>query len=634
MSEGKIKCQYGLWESPVTAASISGGLGFEDVQWAENGALVWLENRSDRGVIVVKQDGDDAFRELNSDYSVRAKVGYGGGDFCVGHGKVYFIESDSRRIYMQALISGSAQAITPAFGRMASPTVSPDGRWVVFVHSYEGQDSLAIVDSQGGYWPQKLISGDDFYMQPTWSSDGGMLSWIAWDHPNMPWDGTFLRIGEIVPAESGLPVIKNVETIAGDSGTSVFQPQFSPDGGCVAYISDEPGWWHIHLRNLKSGEIQQITTGDAEHGSPAWVQGLRMYGFSPDSQKIIYIKNEAGFYSLWYYDLILKTHHKIPVDPQYSYLSQISIGDDGIALLASGGKTPDRVIIFQPGTDWGEAPVEIVRRGTSEELTVKDCSSPEPVRWRGMDDGIVFGLYYPPTSIKYEGIGKPPLIVYIHGGPTGQSTSEFNPRAQFFTSRGYAVLEVNYRGSAGFGREYRDKLRRNWGVFDVEDAVSGAQHLIDENLVDKERLVILGGSAGGFTVLKTLEDYPAFFKAGVCLYGVSNQFTLAAETHKFEAFYSVSLLGPLPEASELYRERSPAFFVDRIEDPIAIFQGEDDVVVPRSQSDEVVLSLQSRGIPHIYHVYPGEGHGFRKSETIKHFYDQVEKFLRQYVIFT
>lgn len=251
-----------------------------------------------------------------------------------------------------------------------------------------------------------------------------------------------------------------------------------------------------------------------------------------------------------------------------------------------------------------------------------------------MDDGNVFGLYYPPTSIKFEGVGKPPLIVYIHGGPTGQSTSKFNPRAQFFTSRGYAVLEVNYRGSAGFGRAYRDKLRRNWGVFDVEDAVSGAQHLIDENLVDKERLVILGGSAGGFTVLKTLEDYPGFFKAGICLYGVSNQFTLAAETHKFEAFYSVSLLGPLPEASELYRERSPAFFVDRIEDPIAIFQGEDDVVVPRSQSDDVVLSLQSRGIPHIYHVYPGEGHGFRKSETIKHFYDQVEKFLLQYVIFS
>jgi dipeptidyl aminopeptidase/acylaminoacyl peptidase len=226
------------------------------------------------------------------------------------------------------------------------------------------------------------------------------------------------------------------------------------------------------------------------------------------------------------------------------------------------------------------------------------------------------------------------LVVRVHGGPTSQSRSNFNPQAQFFTSRGYAVLDVNYRGSTGYGRPYRNKLRGSWGIYDVQDAVSGGRFLSEQGRVDGERLVIMGGSAGGFTVLKALEDFPGAFKAGICLFGVSNQFTLAAETHKFEARYSDTLLGPLPEAASIYRERSPIFFIDQIKDPIAIFQGEEDIVVPRNQSDEVAASLQRRGVPHVYHVYPGEGHGFRKAETIEHFYQAVERFLRQYVIYS
>ena len=224
--------------------------------------------------------------------------------------------------------------------------------------------------------------------------------------------------------------------------------------------------------------------------------------------------------------------------------------------------------------------------------------------------------------------------MHVHGGPTSQGTSAFNPQLQFFTSRGFAVLEVNYRGSTGYGRDYRNMLRGSWGIYDVQDSVSGARYLGEQGKVDGSRLVVMGGSAGGFTVLKAMEDFPGFFKAGICLYGVSNQFTLAAETHKFEARYSDSLLGPLPEAAAIYRDRSPIFFADKIIDPIAIFQGEVDVVVPRSQSDEVVENLQRRGVPYIYHVYPGEGHGFRKAETIEHFYQAVERFLRQYVIFS
>jgi dipeptidyl aminopeptidase/acylaminoacyl peptidase len=225
------------------------------------------------------------------------------------------------------------------------------------------------------------------------------------------------------------------------------------------------------------------------------------------------------------------------------------------------------------------------------------------------------------------------LIVNVHGGPTSQVRTSFNPRAQFFASRGYAVLEVNYRGSSGYGRAYRDMLRGNWGVFDVQDAVSGAGALADLGRVDGSKRVIIGGSAGGFTVLKALEDYPGYFTAGICLYGISNQFTAAADTHKFEARYSDLLLGPLPEAAAVYRERSPIFFAEKIQDPVAIFHGENDQVVPRVQSDEIVASLRRRGVPHIYHVYPGEGHGFRKGETIEHLYRTIEKFLTEYVIY-
>ena len=258
---------------------------------------------------------------------------------------------------------------------------------------------------------------------------------------------------------------------------------------------------------------------------------------------------------------------------------------------------------------------------------------PQPITWLGMDDEPVYGLFYPPQNPRYAGKALPPLVVYVHGGPTGQRTASFSPSTQFFTSRGYAVLEVNYRGSAGYGRVYRNKLRLNWGIYDVQDSVSGARFLVEQGLVDAGKLVILGGSAGGFTVLKALQDYPGFFKAGVCLYGIANQFS-ALDTHKFEARYMDSLLGTLPESAEVYRQRSPIFFVDQIRDPIALFQGEDDMVVRRDQSDDMVAALRQRGVPHIYHLYPGEGHGFRKPETIEHYYKTVEQFLHQYVIYT
>jgi dipeptidyl aminopeptidase/acylaminoacyl peptidase len=475
-------------------------------------------------------------------------------------------------------------------------------------------------------------------MQPAWHPDGRHIAWIAWDFPNMPWDGTFLRVGTLSTVTEdapGLPALEQVATIAGDETTSIFQPEFSPDGRLLAYVSDATGWWQLYVYDLESGEHRQLTFIEAEHGAPAWVQGVRTYGITPDSQKLVFIRNQEGINSLWQLELDTGAEAPLPLDETYSSLDGIAVSPDGreVALLASGARQPARVIRFRlPGS--AAARVQVLRRATAEDLPPETYSEPEPRRWAGHDGETVHGLFYPPHNLGFAGIGKPPLVVSVHGGPTSQARSAFNPRSQFFTSRGYAYLDVNYRGSTGYGRAYRDQLRGNWGIFDVQDAVSGARGLVEAGTVDGSKLVIIGGSAGGYTVLQALVDFPGFFKAGICLYGISNQFTAATETHKFEQSYSDLLLGPLPEAAEIYRQRSPINFADKIQDPVAFYQGEEDVVVPRNQSDEMVASLQRRGVPHIYHVYPGEGHGFRKAENIAHLYQTIEAFLQQYVIFT
>jgi dipeptidyl aminopeptidase/acylaminoacyl peptidase len=608
------------------------GIDFSDVAWNEDGTLVWREARSERGVLVVQPPGEQAIRDLNADYSVRAGVGYGGGDFTVGRGSVFFVEAESGRLYRQTLQGGRARAITPAYGSAAAPTVSPDGQALLYVHSYENQDVISVVDCAGEHWPQKLVSGDDFYMQPCWHPDGERLAWIAWNHPNMPWDGTTLNIANVVRHSNGnvLPTLGEVSTVAGDEDTAIFQPEFSPDGRYLAFVSDESGWWQIYLYDIESGEYHQLTSGAAEHGNPAWVQGMRTYGFDPQGDRLYFIRNQDGFKSLWSLDLATGGQTQLSVSAKYTWMEQISVAPVGgqVALLASGGRIPKRVLDYDL-----EEGTRLLRRSSPEDLPPEAYAPPQAITWKGIDSGEVHGLYYAPNNQAFEGIGLPPLVVLIHGGPTSQRGAHFDPGVQFFTSRGYAVLQVNYRGSTGYGRAYRDALKGNWGVYDVQDAVSGARHLARQGMVEEGKMVIMGGSAGGFTVLKALEDYPGTFRAGVCLYGVANQFNLAAETHKFEEHYLDSMLGPLPEAADLYRERSPINFADQIQDPVAIFQGEDDKLVPKSQSDEIVAALEKNGIPHEYHLYEGEGHGFRKSETVEAFYTAVEKFLQRYVIY-
>ena len=627
MSQQKILKQFGLWPSQISSKRLSRGISFSDVAWDHDGTLVWRESRSGQGMLVVQPPDGSAARDLNSDFAISAGVGYGGGDFTVGHGDVYFVEKESKRIYRQPTRVGTARAITPAFGAAASPAISPSGEYMLYVHTYEREDSLAIVDTAGESWPQKLVSGDDFYMQPCWHPDSEHIAWIAWNHPQMPWDGTRLRVARL-QADSWQ--VSKTTTVAGDENTSIFQPQFSPDGQYLAYVSDKSGWWQLYVYDLKKKEHRQLTNEEVEHGIPAWVQGMRTYGFSPNGEKIFYTRIQSGFNTLWEVEMSNAKNKQIALDEEFTWLEQIAVNPSQVklALIASGGSTPTRVISFSV-----EDGTRIWRRSTPEDLPPSTYTSPEAISWKGMDGEDVHGLFYSPQSDQFKGIGNPPLITLIHGGPTSQRGASFYANVQFFTTRGYAVLQVNYRGSTGYGRAYRDKLRGSWGIYDVEDAVSGVRHLADQGYVDKDRQVIMGGSAGGFTVLKALEDYPGVFKAGVCMYGVANQFTLVADTHKFEERYSDSLLGPLPDAAEIYRQRSPIFFADKIQDPIIVFQGEDDKVVPQAQSDAIVEALRRNGVPHEYHLYAGEGHGFRKAETVEHFLNAVERFLKEHVIF-
>jgi dipeptidyl aminopeptidase/acylaminoacyl peptidase len=320
---------------------------------------------------------------------------------------------------------------------------------------------------------------------------------------------------------------------------------------------------------------------------------------------------------------------QLPGLETYADLAQPAVSPDGrLALLASGPRVTDRLVTYDPAT--GQHAV--VARSSGETIDFQWLSEPKPITWVSTDGESAHGLFYAPAP-KLSSSGQPPLIVRVHGGPTSQSDMSFASQVQFFASRGYAVLDVNYRGSTGYGRAYMLALREQWGLRDVQDTVSGAQHLAAQGLVDPQRMVIMGGSAGGYTVLQTLIHHPGVFKAGICLYGVSNLFTLASDTHKFEARYLDSMIGPLPETADRYRERSPIFGAERIKDPIAVFQGDQDQVVPLDQAETVVAALRRSGTPHEYHVFAGEGHGWRKAETVASFYELVLRFLKQYVLF-
>ena len=611
----KTKTNYGLWESNLLPTDASGQKRFLDLK-ARNNTLVWAESRGSASVIVAKT-GNDAPNDVSTGVGVRGGVGYGGGEFDVFENIVAFSGANGR-IYTVNLDHGKPVAISPPFGSTASPTFSPDGKHVAYVHTEDDVDVVAAVPTDGSAWPKIVAQGADFYNNPTWSPDGNSLTYVCWDKPNMPWDSSRL---EQTTLDGERKVIFEQNAVA--------QPHYSPNGKRLAFVSDaEPastapeagGRWQIFVQD-SGGEIRQITNEEMDFGGPAWVQGIRYFDWI-DDENLLAIATKNGQWNAFVVNVDACSSTKIEGLEKYAFLSQPVAFDDGFAFVASAPKiTPRIVSISKTGS------VTVIQRAAAERFSESQFAQMQPKSWTF--EGIeVFGNYYAPTNDCFESDGLPPAIIMIHGGPTSQRSAAFSFQNQFFTSRGYAVLDVNYRGSTGYGREYMQALYGNWGVSDVDDAVSAADFLAKEKLADPKKIIIMGGSAGGYTVLQSLVNSDTF-AAGVCLYGIGNLFTLAAGTHKFEASYNDIPLGALPEANDIYRDRSPLFHAEKIKSPLIIFHGRKDLAVPFEQAENLVKKLTSK---HEFHIYDNEGHGWRNPETIEHFYNHTLSFLESHVI--
>lgn len=609
---------FGTWASPISAALLGYKKRLDDVQFSPDGkTLVWSEGRSGQTVLVARR-GADAPRDLFSDLSVRPGVGYGGGGFAVHNDFVIFAANG--RLYRQSLTSGRPYPITPAFGGLASPAISPDGQWVAFVHTYESRDVLAVVPSDGAEWPIIAARGADFYMQPVWHPAGGWLAWVEWDFPNMPWDGTRLMLARWQDQH-----LSETQHLAGDAETPIFQPAFAPDGSHLSYLAQDGEWDTLYIQPLPAGTPRALH-GEAVLMTPAWVQGMRTYAWQ-NAETLAVIQNDKGFARLQTVSLDgeIRTLDSAP----YTWLAQPHSAPDGtLVCVASSSRIPDRIVSRSAGGEW-----RIEARSESESVPAEALPEVQPIQWQAEDGTTIHALYYPPTSPTFSDEGLPPAIVSIHGGPTSQRVANYNPYAAYFATRGYAYLEVNYRGSTGYGRSYMKALYGRWGEVDTQDAAGAARALAEQGLADPQRIAIMGGSAGGYTVLNALIQYPGVFKAGVDMYGVSNLFTLNMDTHKFEQHYNDKLVGTLPAAAEKFRAWSPVFHADKIRDAVAVFQGAEDRVVVPDQSESIVAALRANHVPHIYHVYEGEGHGWRKRETIMDFYPRVERFLLENMLF-
>ena len=520
MSPEKQNKPFGTWPSPITPELIGGSVRFSDVQWAPGSErLVWCQSLSGKTSLLT-QLGSDAPYELSAGFNPSGGVGYGGGEFCAGLDGAVFADKDGR-LYFAPYGPGSPRPLTPAFGSSASPKLSPAQDRVLFVHTYEERDVLALVRLDGQSWPRVFASGADFYMQPAWSPNGKAAAWVEWDHPNMPWDGTRLMFAAL---DEGGDAIAEVHQLDGSSLTPTFQPEFSPDGRYLAYLRNQGEWDQLVLFDTHSGEKRVLLDG-LSLLPPAWVQGSRAIAWAQNSLSIVFLENRQAKVFLQKVDISTGTAQPIETD-SFTNLEQLSLSASGaLALIAQSPSLPARIIILQAGQ------TRVAARSRADDLFPADLPVAREVDWISSDGARVYGTYYAPANRNYTAEGLPPMVVYIHGGPTSATRIGFDLDTAFFTSRGYAYLDVNYRGSTGFGRSYREALRGNWGKLDLQDAVEGARAVVNMGLADPSRLIIKGGSAGGYTVLNALIHYPGFFKAGLCSYGVSNLFTLEMDTH-------------------------------------------------------------------------------------------------------
>jgi dipeptidyl aminopeptidase/acylaminoacyl peptidase len=620
---------YGEWKSPITSDLIVEQITtLSEVRLVEN-SIYWLEGRpQEQGRSVIVRAGSDgtATDITPAGFSARTRVHeYGGASWLVGGGTCIFSNFADQRLYRQRIGQSDPEPLTPAPSSPRHHLRYSDGvldngrrRWIGVRedHTGEGEPVNAIVaidlDEPGTSPGRVIVRGHDFFCSPRLSPDASRMMWLAWDHPNMPWNGTTLYLADI--GADGAPA--GARVVAGGTSVSVFQPEWSPDGSEIIFVSDHTGWWNLYACEIATGTTRPLCPMQAEFGVPQWNFGMSTYAFA-GARKILCAYTKAGLGQLAILDLAGGSLHAIETE----FTEFGSVRADGDHVVFRGGAADRPTSIVELDLVLGQ--YRVLKRATDlldrTQLRIADyLTKVEPVEFPTTGGRTAFGLFYPPRNPDYVGNTdeRPPLLVKCHGGPTSAASSTLNLGTLFWTSRGIAVLDVNYGGSTGFGREYRERLKLNWGMVDVDDCVSGAKFLGQQGLVDSKRVVISGGSAGGYTTLAALA-FRDFFHGGASYYGVSDLTALARDTHKFESRYLDWLIGPYPEEEARYRERSPVYHADRLSKPVIFFQGAEDAVVPPNQTEVMVDALRRNGNAVGYFLFAGEQHGFRQAANIK-----------------
>jgi dipeptidyl aminopeptidase/acylaminoacyl peptidase len=612
--------EYGFWKSPITSEVIVA----ESIRLGQialsGGDIYWTEGRPREGgrYAIVRRTPEGATHEVTpGPFNARTRVHeYGGGGFWVDGSTVFAVNYADQRLY-RAEAGQALRPITPAVEwRYADGIADRRRNRLIAVredHTRAGSEAvnteavntIVAIDLAGDRGQTVLASGADFYSDPRLSPDGTRLAWLEWRHPNMPWDGTELWVAEILADGS----LGEPRRAAGGPQESVFQPQWSPDG-LLHFVSDRSGWWNLYREN--GGEAEPLAAMEADFGLPQWILGRSTYAFESDRSIVCaYLQN--GESRLARVDTASKKLE--PIESPYTDIEDVRSGSGRVVFKGGAPAEPTSIVELDPKT----GKTQVLRRSFEpREDLQRYFSVPEAIEFPTTNGLTSHGFFYAPRNPDFTPPPgeKPPLLVVSHGGPTSATSSSLSLLIQYWTSRGFGVLDVNYGGSTGYGRAYRQRLNGQWGVVDVDDCTNGALYLAEQGRADRARLAIRGGSAGGYTTLAALA-FRDVFRAGASYYGVSDNEALARDTHKFESRYLDSLIGPYPEARDLYRERSPIHAVERLSAPVIFLQGSEDKIVPPNQAELMVDALRKKGLPVSYLLFEGEQHGFRRAENIQ-----------------
>jgi dipeptidyl aminopeptidase/acylaminoacyl peptidase len=612
MSKPRV-APYGSWKSPITSDLIVAAATKLRQIVLDGEEVFWTEMRPAEGgrYVVVRRSPDGRTADVTPPpFNARTRVHeYGGGAAVVADGVVYFSNWEDQRIYSQDP-GDRPRPITPQ-GPLRYADGVVDGRRGRLIcvredHTVAGEPANTLVGLglDGGGAAHVLVSGNDFYASPRLSPGGSQLAWLTWNHPNMPWDGTELWVGEL-RADGSLGSKKRV---AGGVDESIFQPEWSPDG-VLYFVSDRTGWWNLY--RWRDGRVEPVVQMEAEFGRPQWLFGMSTYAFASPSRIICTYTNQGAWRLA---SLDVATGGLDLIETPYTEIEYVRAAPGRAVFLAGSLAEPASVVQL----DLATGQLGVLRRSSQVAVASGYLSSPRAIEFPTEDGLTAHAFFYAPKNVDHAAPPgeRPPLLVLSHGGPTSARFGTLDPVIQYWTSRGIAVLDVNYGGSTGYGRAYRQRLEGQWGVVDVDDCVNGARYLAGQGEVDGDRLIIRGGSAGGYTTLCALTFRDAF-RAGASYYGVSDLEAMTQETHKFESRYLDRLVGPYPERKDLYRERSPIHSTDRLSCPVIFFQGLEDQVVPPNQAELMVEALRDRGLPVAYVPFEGEQHGFRRAENIK-----------------